>query len=504
VTLADISPHLLDQVGAADPLASLEAEERAALRARTGWLRAYARRLVVLDGLVLLLAGLVGVAARFVLATPVPHLGGMSYLVGSLSLVPVWLAVLSLSRCYEPRFLGNGSEEFKRVAHASLRVAAVVLGTFYLTRTEVSRSFLVVALSTGLVGVVAERYAGRLWLHRQRRRGQCMHKVVVVGPTAAALEMTTRLQASPLSGLQVVGACVHGDPSLFGRSTLVPVLGQLTEVVAVLEELHADTVVVAHGPGITQDDLRQLSYELEGTGVDLFVSPRLTNVTGSRISWRTLPGLPLLHVEEPELRGARQLVKLTFDRLTGLALLIVASFILVPAAIAIRLTSAGPAFFVQERVGQSGRTFRMWKLRTMYVDAEARRAELAALNVHAGNGVLFKIHDDPRVTPIGRFLRRYSLDELPQLLNVVAGHMSLVGPRPPLADEVARYESEVHRRLLVKPGMTGLWQVSGRSDLAWEEAVRLDLHYVENWSLGLDVAIICKTLLAVLKPSGAY
>jgi exopolysaccharide biosynthesis polyprenyl glycosylphosphotransferase len=284
----------------------------------------------------------------------------------------------------------------------------------------------------------------------------------------------------------------------------VPVLGSLVDVIPVLERLGADSVVIAKGPGITTEDLRHLSYELEGTGIDLLVSPRLTNVMGSRISWRPIPGLPLLHVDEPELTGSRRLVKAAFDRVVGLLLLVLASFVVLPTALAIRLTTKGPAFFRQERVGRSGETFRMWKLRTMHVDAEERRQLLVERNEHGAGGVLFKIREDPRVTPLGRFLRRFSIDELPPLVNVLLGHMSLVGPRPPLPSEVAQYEGHVHRRLLVKPGLTGLWQVSGRSDLAWEDAVRLDLHYVENWSLGLDVTIIFKTVMAVLRQQGAY
>ena len=468
------------------------------------WLISYRRSLVLADAAILSFAGLVGVIARFGLAAPQAEVHGVGYLLGSLLLVPVWLAVLALSRCYEERFLGNGTEEFRRVADASFRVGALVVFVLFMTRTEVSRGFLAVALPFGLLGVVGGRYAGRLWLHARRRRGLCMHNTVVVGPAAEALEMTTRLQTAPLAGLQVVGACVAGDSARYTGGSLVPVLGSLTDVIPVLERLGADSVVVAKGPGITADELRRLSCELEGTGVDLLVSPQLTNVTGSRISWRAIPGLPLLHVDEPELDGARRVVKAAFDRLLGLSLLILVCPVLLALALAVRLTSRGPAFFRQERVGREGESFRIWKLRTMHVDAESELAGLMKDNVHGDDAVLFKIHDDPRVTALGRRLRRFSLDELPQLLNVVAGQMSLVGPRPPLRTEVERYDGDVHRRLLVKPGMTGLWQVSGRSDLPWEESVRLDLHYVENWSLGLDLMIIAKTAIAVLRPRGAY
>lgn len=497
VTLAD---HPLDAWDArAFETAAARLEDLSATR--VGWLRRYAQALVLVDAAALLLASALGVTVHLL---AVGSVGVVPLLLGSLVLLPVWLTTLTFSRCYETRFLGTGTEEFKRVGSAAFRVAAWLVFLLFMTRAEVPRGFLAVALPAGLGAVVAGRYAGRKWLHARRRRGLCTHRVVVVGTAADALELTTTIQHEPLSGLMVVGACVTGERRRFEQDSMVPVLGTLTDVLPVLTALQADTVVVAKGPGVTPDALRRLSHELEGTGIDLLVSPQLTNVSGSRITWRTLPGLPLLHLDEPELDGSRRLVKATFDRLLGLVLLVVAAPVLLGAALAIRVSSRGPAFFRQDRVGRSGETFRIWKLRTMHVDAEQQRLALADLNVHAANGVLFKVLDDPRITPLGRLLRRYSLDELPQLLNVVLGHMSLVGPRPPLRSEVDKYDPQVHRRLLVKPGMTGLWQVSGRADLPWEEAVRLDLHYVENWSLGLDVAVLCKTVLAVLRPSGAY
>jgi exopolysaccharide biosynthesis polyprenyl glycosylphosphotransferase len=282
------------------------------------------------------------------------------------------------------------------------------------------------------------------------------------------------------------------------------VLGGVRDVMRVLGESGADTVAVAAGAALSSDELEQLSHDLEGTGVDLLVQPKLTSVFGTRISVRPVAGLPLMHIDEPELTGSRRLVKGVFDRLLAALLLLLAAPVLLLLVVLVRLTSRGPAFFRQRRVGCRGRTFTIWKLRTMYVDAEARRAHVLHHNKHGVTGVLFKLETDPRVTPVGRLLRRYSLDELPQLLNVLGGQMSLVGPRPPLPEEVERYTDLAHRRLLVKPGMTGLWQVSGRSDLSWEESVSLDLRYVENWSLGLDLLLLVRTVMAVLRPRGAY
>jgi len=464
---------------------------------RAVWLRRYAHTLVLLDAAILLIVIAGSLSLRF--GSP-----SRAYAVGALLTVPVWLTVLTLSRCYETRFLGNGTEEFKRVANACFRVAAVVVFLAYLTKTDVSRGFLAIALSGGLGGVVAGRFGGRMWLHRQRRRGACTHKVVVVGSAHEAIGMIAKLRKEPLAGLSVVGACLTGDTAEFTRSSLVPFLGSPEDVLDVLTHFEADTVCVAGGGSFGTEALRELSHRLEGTGVDLLVSPLMTDVTGSRLTRRAVPGLPLLHVEEPELGGSRRLVKGLFDRvLAALGLVLIAPFLL-GLGLLIRLTTRGPALFSQQRVGRDGRTFRIWKFRSMHVDAEQRLASLKLQNRHGANGVLFKIQDDPRVTPLGRVIRRYSLDELPQLINVVLGHMSLVGPRPPLQQEVDLYEGHVHRRLLVKPGLTGLWQVSGRADLTWEESVQLDLHYVENWSLGLDVAILARTALAVLRPSGAY
>ena len=243
-------------------------------------------------------------------------------------------------------------------------------------------------------------------------------------------------------------------------------------------------------------------WRLEGSGVELLVAPGLIEVAGPRLHIRPFEGLPLLSVEQPRFEGWRRVVKGAVDRCAAAAALLVLAPVLLGIALAVRLTSSGPALFRQERIGINGRPFTMLKFRSMVVDADQRLAEIQAGNI--SDGLLFKMREDPRVTRVGRWLRRLSLDELPQLLNVLGGSMALVGPRPPLPNEVARYDSSVSRRLLVKPGLTGLWQVSGRSDLPWEEAVRLDLRYVENWSLALDLLILWKTARAVLSSSGAY
>ena len=316
--------------------------------------------------------------------------------------------------------------------------------------------------------------------------------------------LTDQLAREPYAGFRVVATAL---PDVEGRrvlldGALVPDVGPARDLADRLAATGADTVAVAGTGALSSRELRELSWALEGRGIDLVVAPAITDVAGPRISIRPVAGLPLLHVEEPTFGGVKRVVKGALD--LGLALLVLAVALLpgLLVALLIRLDSPGPVFYRQERVGRDGRTFRIWKFRSMSVDAEQRLAELRGANEH--DGPLFKIREDPRITRVGAVLRKYSVDEAPQLLNVLFGTMSLVGPRPPLASEVAEYEQHVRRRLLVKPGMTGLWQVNGRSDLPWEEAVRLDLYYVENWSVTLDLLILFKTARTVVAGRGAY
>jgi len=261
-------------------------------------------------------------------------------------------------------------------------------------------------------------------------------------------------------------------------------------------------VAVAPADGWSARRLHQLAWDLEGRGVELVVHPGLMEVQGPRLHVAPVDGLPLLRLTEPRFTGLPRVLKGVMDKIgAGLLLLMVAP-LLSAIYLAVR-SDGGPGFFRQVRVGQDGRQFRMWKFRSMVVDAEKQR-QTWALSDSDGAGPLFKLKADPRVTSVGALLRKYSLDELPQLFNVVTGSMSLVGPRPPLPSEVANYSRDARRRLLVKPGLTGLWQISGRSDLSWDDAVRLDLRYVENWTLALDGLILWKTIRAVVRGDGAY
>ena len=429
--------------------------------------------------------------------------GSVDYLAFSVLLPFAWVTAAALAGAYDERVVGLGPEEFQRIGHAFLALTAAIGFASYATKAEVARGYVVFAVPMAVGLSLLGRWAARRRLHGLRKAGRCLHDVVAVGGEHSVIDLLTRLRNESLGGMRVIGACLaSGDGSELGRHA-VPLLGGLDDVVAAVRDTGADTVAVTSSAELEPTRLRRLAWELEGTGTDLVVAPGLMEVAGPRLHIRPVTGLPLLHVEEPEFGGIRRLIKAVVDRtVAAVALLLTAPLFLAIAA-GVRLTSPGPAIFRQTRIGKNGREFTMLKFRSMYIDAEARRAELGSLNQRS-EGLLFKIRDDPRITRFGKVLRKLSLDELPQLVNVLCGHMSLVGPRPPLPAEVALYDDDVRRRLLVKPGLTGLWQISGRSDLTWEESVRLDLRYVENWSLSLDLLILWKTAFVVVRSSGAY
>ncbi|GIG89228.1 polyprenyl glycosylphosphotransferase [Plantactinospora endophytica] len=421
----------------------------------------------------------------------------------SYALLPLgWLIVLWANGAYDRRYLGLGTDEFKRVTRAGVAVAASVSFLAFATKTDLSRWTVGTALLGTLLLVLLARSAARLVLHTVRRRsGQAAQRIVLVGTLPEALEVHTAISRSPAAGL--IPVAIHltdGYAAARGIETPIPVYAG-RDILSLVREVGGDTIAVCGSASTEPGELRRLAWQLEGSGVDLIVAPQLTDIAGPRVHIRPIEGLPLLHVEEPTLSGPALLAKNLLDRFAaGLGLLLLVP-LFVAIAVAIRISDPGPVFFRQPRVGHEGRTFRVWKFRTMYVDAEQRLASLVDQN--ETDGMLFKIKEDPRVFAAGRFLRASSLDELPQLINVLWGEMSLVGPRPLPADD-GDFLGDVRRRLLVRPGITGLWQVSGRSDLSWDEAVRLDLYYVDNWSLAYDLSILWRTVGVVLARKGAY
>jgi exopolysaccharide biosynthesis polyprenyl glycosylphosphotransferase len=425
-------------------------------------------------------------------------------------LVGAWLVALAVSGSRDPKAVGHGPVEYKRVIQASLSVFGLVAIGSYLFQLDLPRSYLVIMLPAGLAALLVSRYLWRRWLHHRRDDGRYMAHVLAVGDRHTVVELLQDLKRAPRAGYRVVGVCVGEDPRHPEKNKTpgfvdgVPILGSLDQVAEVARTCGADTVAVTSTTAFGPSAVRRLSWQLEDTDAELILAPALTNIAGPRIHTQPVAGLPLIHVDRPTYRGANKILKKSFDLIGSAALLVLFSPLLLTVALAIKLTSKGPVFFRQERVGLNGETFRMIKFRSMVIDAESRLGALQNANRDAGNVVLFKMKNDPRITPVGKFIRRFSIDEVPQLFNVLFGDMSLVGPRPPLKAEVARYEVDARRRLLVKPGMTGLWQVSGRSDLSWDDTVRLDVYYVENWSITADLVILFRTAKAVVSSSGAY
>jgi len=461
------------------------------------WRGRYIRTAVAVDGACALTGGLVALVVRFEAPEPVP----LPYLIFTVCLPLLWWLSVALARGYDARFIGLGSDEFRRVLNAAASLTAGIAVVSYLAKFDLARGYVVIALPCAAVLDLAARCLLRKRLHRQRAAGAFMHRTIAVGSADSVVDLITELRRETHHGLSVVGACVTAaaPPAEIAG---VPVCGGLGRIQAAVSDLAADTVAVLACRELNGVRLRQLAWQLEKTGTDLCVAPAVMDVAGPRTTIRPVAGMPLLHVDHPELAGARQVIKGTFDKVVALTALIVLAPLLAGIALAIRLSDHGPALFRQTRVGKDERLFTVYKFRTMVRDAEKQKSALMAQN--EGNGLLFKMKRDPRVTRVGTWLRRYSLDELPQLLNVLRGDMSLVGPRPALPEEAAAYDYYVRRRLAVKPGVTGLWQIKGRSDLPWEEAVRLDVRYVEQWSLVLDLQILWKTWSAVIRGSGAY
>lgn len=489
------------------------AEARAGSTAVSGrpvsgsWRSRYSRRLIQLDAAVIAVSVLSAQWLRFGVLPAAGPERFSDYTVVSAVIGLVWLAALSINRSRSPRVIGAGLEEYRRVVTATMWVFGGVAIASMLLKLEIARGYLVIALF-GVVGVLAGRYLARRVVRVARRRhGRCMTRVLVVGNLHAVTDLVRRMTEDSEAGFGVVAACVPGRA---GNGTVgiaglppIPILGDVTDVLDVLGATGCDAVALTATDQLDSLFIRDLSWQLEKLDVDLMVAPGVLDVSGPRLALKPVSGLPMIHVAKPQYNGAQRFRKRAFDLVFATAVLVLSSPLLAVVAIAVKLTSSGPVFYRSERIGRDGQPFQMIKFRTMTDGADTMLAALSALNECDG-GVLFKMHDDPRVTPLGRVLRRYSIDEIPQFFNVLRREMSVVGPRPPLAGEVATYDHQLRRRLLVKPGITGLWQISGRSDLSWEDAVRLDLFYVENWSMTTDLLIALKTVRAMVGAVGAY
>ncbi|MFD3541278.1 sugar transferase [Streptomyces sp. NPDC058662] len=421
-----------------------------------------------------------------------------------------WTGTQALRRRYATRVLGE-SRGVLPVLHDWLILIGVLAVARVVTEENTPRLAALGALLPALLITVACHKLTYRHLSAARREAQAVTRVLVVGEPDAAEDVIAHLAARTDHPYVVVGVVPVGAGPLTSGIPVAARLGAASPqaphgdsqaVLGAVRSHHADLVLVAPGARIAGERLRRVAWALHDAGLELAVFPGLVEVSVKRLETLSAGGLAMLRVLPPVSRGVQTVLKSALDRVgAGIGLILLAPFFL-GIVLAIRLGSRGPAFYRQRRIGRDGAPFVMWKFRTMVVDADARKAELSGANEN--DGLMFKIRRDPRVTRVGRLLRRTSLDELPQLINVLTGHMSLVGPRPPLPEEVAEYDEVELRRLTVRPGMTGLWQISGRSDLSWDETIQLDLQYVDNWSFTSDVDVMGRTLRAVVDGRGAY
>lgn len=431
---------------------------------------------------------------------------GTPYVLITVMLPCVWWLMLDAWGSRQPRIMGSGPDEYKRVFAASIWLFGALAIVSYALQIDLARGYVGIAFPLGAFSLIAGRWVLRQHLGMAREKGSSTYRLLVVGGPHAADHLIAALRRFPKSGYTPVGAYLHGRAEhVITSAPDLPIFDGDSTPAGILDAVHrsdADAVALTAGVHLPPTTIRQLGWELAAANIGLIVAPALTDIAGPRIHTQQVAGLPLIHVTTPKLEGGKRVAKRLFDVVSSGTLLIGLSPLLLIIALFVKLDSQGSILFKQERIGILGTPFLMFKFRSMGVNAEQQLSELQARN--EGSGLLFKLKADPRVTRVGAVLRRYSLDELPQLLNVFSGSMSLVGPRPPLTAEVDAYEEHVRRRLLVKPGVTGLWQVSGRSNLSWQESVRLDLYYVENWSMTADLVILFRTLRAVLKHDGAY
>ena len=417
-----------------------------------------------------------------------------------------WILLIYFHGGYDKKYVGIGADEFKRVVSASVALLAVVSTAAYLLLPQAPYTLLpqspplrlvIPSLAMGLLLLLIGRWLLRVWLGKRRIAGQYQTTTLVIGEPHRSALLVKAFQDDPPAGYLAVAhveSPVLGSPqSVVGRW-----LDEVTQWIAV----HGiGAVAIADAGGLDPELLRKLAWKLEGPRVDLLVSPLLHDVAGPRVSVRPASGLPLLHLDEPVLTGPKRFLKRAMDVGLGACALILLAPVFLMIAVAIRLDSRGPVFYVSERVGRGGAAFGCLKFRSMRVGSDAEREAIIGI---PDESIAARYRTDPRITKAGEFLRRWSLDELPQLLNVMGGSMSLVGPRPVLPEELDLLAEADLRRHITKPGLTGLWQISGRKEVAWEDRMRMDLYYIEHWSLALDAVILAKTAKAVITGRGAY
>ena len=476
-------------------------------RTKPTWEQAYGRRVVATDA-VLLAITLIGTQAFWLgldsaqrpVSTMLPLV--VPYLGASVALFVLWMLLLKVFATRSPRVIGSGFAEYSRIAGASFRLFGLVGIVALLLQFLPARGYILTAFPAGVALLIASRWGWRQWLRKQRRSGHHLVRVLLVGAPSSVEHLHQEFARRPYLGFEIVGACLPKRAAKDGTDLPVKRLGSFEDVAVVARQEHVHAVALAGSEELPPDSVRRIGWRLESSGVDLMVAPAITEVAGTRIHTRPVGGMPLMYVDSPSYEGGKKTAKTVLDFGLAWLAIVVSAPLMIATAIGVKLTSPGPVFFRQQRIGLNGKAFNVYKFRSMRIGADA---ELAGLLREQGthDKPLFKVENDPRITRFGAFIRKYSLDEFPQFFNVVRGEMSIVGPRPQRAEEVALYDNAAGRRLLVKPGITGLWQVSGRSDLTWEDTVRLDLYYAENWSLVDDFVILLWTVKTVLASRGA-
>lgn len=469
------------------------------------WQRSYAQRLFITD-LIVVISAVYGSQLIWFGFQPVQLdwtvNGGLEYSIVSAILIVTWMLAMEGYDSRDHKVVGSGTLEYKRVADATLRFFGIFAIVAYVLGIGLGRGYFLTALPVGLGLLIFSRWLWRQWLRSRQATGAYLSRTVLVGERKKSVHVAKTIRRAEGTGLLLVGAFTKGGRTEKNLWSDVPVIGDFASILPIVDQEHIERVILTGADDINPSDMRQLGWDLDARGVDLIVAPALTDIAGPRIHAQPVAGLPLIHVEYPTLEGTKRVSKRTFDIVGSVALILVSSPVLIGVAIAIRVTSPGSIFYTQQRIGRRGKPFGMFKFRSMHQDADDQLESLLDAQ-GTTDKPLFKVMNDPRITPVGKFIRRYSLDEFPQLLNVLLGHMSLVGPRPQRAAEVALYDGAAHRRLIMKPGMSGLWQVSGRSNLSWEDSIRLDLYYVENWSMTADILILFRTVRAVATTDGA-
>ncbi len=498
------------EVGNALPSPSADIPSHSTAKRQRDWRQSYARRLGVTDfaalvwvvfGVQFLWLGNDGDTSS--IRQPGEPPLAVNYTIISVVLVLAWVLALRLGGTRNYRVVGQGSSEYKLVADTSGRLFGLVAIVAFIFKIDLARGYILLAFPVGILVLLFFRWAWRQWLAVEREQGRFASNVLLIGSEQSVRHIAAQLSRDTSAGYRVVGAWVKGIPAGAAIDDVpVRTSEESASVVEALDSFGADTVVVTSSDALTAEELRELSWQLVPGVHHLVLAPSLTDVGGPRIHTRPVAGLPLIHVETPRSEGWKKYGKRGLDVIGSAVGLLLLSVPLLLVALAVKLTSRGPVLYRQERVGLDGEPFEMLKFRSMRENADAELRELLAVQ-GTEDKPLFKVKDDPRLTRIGKVLRKYSIDEFPQLINVLRGEMSLVGPRPQREAEVALYDNVAYRRLLIKPGMSGLWQVSGRSELSWEDAIRLDLYYVENWSLVGDIHILWRTLRAVAAPGGS-